>query len=161
VTEGFRINFSGTERPKALTSMPAGMYLANIYELEWGQTSDEAKNPKEPKLKTTFKVNGGTFDGRLLFRVYTFGEKARPFFLQLCEATEKFSEEDLDGSADLYPTDIDPKLQGAEVIISVSRKADKVYGLEDGFKNEVRNVYSTSSPQSRQLASVPGDPRMP
>ncbi len=161
MTEGFRINFSGTERPKALTSMPAGMYLANIYELEWGQTSDEAKNPKEPKLKTTFKVNGGTFDGRLLFRVYTFGEKARPFFLQLCEATEKFSEEDLDGSADLYPTDIDPKLQGAEVIISVSRKADKVYGLEDGFKNEVRNVYSTSSPQSRQLASVPGDPRMP
>lgn len=155
---GFRINFAGTAKPKPLTSMPAGMYKANVYELNWGKTGESARNPGEPKLTVTFRINDGEYESRQVYRTYTFGDKARPFFLQLCEAIGGFTDAQLEGEADILPEEVDHHFQGADIVISINRKADRDFGMEDGYRNEVRNVYSLSSPQA---AKVAGDPRMP
>ena len=158
---GFRINFAGTAKPKPLTSMPAGMYKANVYELNWGKTGESARNPGEPKLTITFRISDGENEGRQVYRTYTFGEKARPFFLQLCEAIGGFTDDQLNGEADILPEEVDHHFQGTEVVISINRKQDRDFGMEDGFRNEVRNVYSVKSPQAQKVVSGPSDPRMP
>jgi hypothetical protein len=157
---GFRINFAQTERVKPLTSIPAGVYKAYVFDLEWGETSEESKNPGETKLKVTFKINGGPHDGRQQFRTYTFSLKSLPFFLQLAEATGKCSKAQIEGKADITPADVD-NWRGAEVAISVNRKKDSQYGLEDGFSNAVRNVYNLSDPNAAKATVSPTDPRMP
>lgn len=159
-TAGFTINFAGTEEPKS-TSIPGGNYPARIFKLEFGQTGPESKNPGEASLKVEFRISSGDHEGRPLFRNFTFGEKAKPYFLTFCKATGKFSDEQLTGKKNISAREIQA-LQGAEIIVKVSQKRDDKFGMDDGFKNEVRGFFSKDSEVGKTaLAAVRRDPLAP
>ena len=156
----FSINFAGTEEPKT-SSLPAGTYPARIFKLEFGANSPESKNPGETNLKAEFRVSAGEHEGRPLFRTFTFGEKSKPYFLRFCNATGKFSEEQLSGKQDISGREI-MALQGVEVAIKINQKRDANYGLSDGMKNEIKDIFSIKSEAGKAaLVASKRDPLAP
>lgn len=160
MSEPFTINFAGIEEPKT-SSLPAGTYPARVFKLEFGANSENSKNPGETNLKVEFRVSAGEHEGRPLFRTFTFGEKSKPYFLKFCSATGRFSEEQLAGKQDITGREI-LALQGVEVAIKINQKRDANYGLSDGMKNEVKDVFSIKSEVGKAaLVASKRDPLAP
>jgi hypothetical protein len=137
--------------------IPAGLYLARIYELEWGETGEKSKDPGKPKLTVTFKVDGGDYDGHEIDRFYTFG-KASGFFKQMVRAaTDEISNDQLAGRATMTAVDLDKALTGARVVIEA-----KVEEFRGQPRNDIPNVFSATSEMAKRAKNYDvGDDRMP
>jgi hypothetical protein len=138
--------------------IPPGLYFARIYELEWDKTGEKSKNPGQPKLIVTFKVDGGDYDGSEIDRNYTFNKPARGFFTQMVRAaTKDITDEQLAGRATMTAVDLDKALTGARVVIEA--KTEEFRGRP---RNDIPNVFSATSPYAmRAVNASDDDDRMP
>jgi hypothetical protein len=132
--------------------VPAGLYLAHIYDTDWGETGERSKNPGATKLIVTYRIDGGYYDGHEIERNYTFGN-AIGFFKQMARATGNFTDEQLAGREDLFAGDVDKALIGARVVIEAA--TEEFNGRK---RNDVRNVYGATSEYAERATNFDPDP---
>lgn len=149
----YLMSAGGSDEP-----IPAGLYLARIFDTDWGETGEKSKNPGQPKFIVTFKVDGGDHDGSEVERNYTFNKPARGFFTQMVRAaTKEISDEQLAGRATMTAVDLDKALIGARVVIEV-----KTREFNGRPQNDIPNVYSPTSDMAKRATNYEaGDNRMP
>ncbi len=113
----------------------------------------------------TFDVAAGPYKGRELKRFYVFSDKAWFFFHGLCQATGRFTDDELaagDGDGGFDAEALDEKLLSATVVLAIEQKEDARSDRADGLRNEIGRAYALDSPRGRQAAAAANyDPRMP
>jgi hypothetical protein len=144
--------------------IPAGNYIAEIVEIEYGETSEHSKSAGAPKFDIAFRITRGPHKGYVLRRVYVITEKATVFFRGLCAASGKFTDDELRGGHRFSAGDFDDRLIGAAVVIQVEQKTSRFGRPSDGLRNEVGRAYGVNSPVGKQVTAELGpaaDSRLP
>jgi hypothetical protein len=161
---GWAASFAGVQ-PAANKTIPSGPYLMRITELEWGQVQS-GDNEGAEKLTVTFKVTEGEHTSREQRRVYTFSEKALPFFLQLCTASGKIPTEVLEGKVKVTPKHV-AEMRNAVVVVQIRqstaiKEQDKEYADDDGKINRITGIYALDSTRGKMAkAALKKDPLAP